>query len=490
MYFNKSLAVLQSYFTNLDYSCKIDYIIMPKISPTLRLWVVSISAILFITIGTALLVAYGQGYSFDINARQLRSSGLVLIDSDPSGAKIKLSGKATEKQTPYRYTNASAGNLQIELQKNGYRAWQAIETVVNGTVTFSNYALLLPEVLSQQNIDQGQPYSAIIQSEDKQKTVGLTKSKLELYVVSDKSESKLIYQPPPASVPSKSVVELANLVMSRDGSSVLFQQKLANGEVQSLVVQTNNGQIDNLSTEFGFAFSDLRFNQNDSNELFWLEAGVLKKIKINEHIISSNLISDIASLSVQKDRLLVVSTTVASDTSQKLLSYDLAGNDKRELSSLKPDPMGYQTSFIHSRYSEYITVIYNTTKELELIKNPYFNQSVRSEGSGVNALIASPNGRLLVISQDNRLRTIDLEFDQEYSFGTNLTGLGDWRWYDDYHLLLLQNNQLRLVDFDGQNDQLLTPIADVVGFSLHPSDKYIVPLNSTGNIFKLWLIKK
>lgn len=463
---------------------------MPKISPTLRLWVVSLSAILFITIGTALLVAYGQGYSFDIKTRQFRSSGLVLIDSDPSGAKIKLNNKATEKQTPYRYTNAMAGNLQIELQKNGYRTWQAIETVANGTVTFSNYALLLPIVLSQQNIDQGQSYSTIVQSEDKQKTIGLSKSKLGLYVITDKSDPKLIYQPPQASDPSKSIVELTNIVLSRDGSSVLIQQRLANGEVQSIVIQTNNGQINNISAEFGFTFTDLRFNQNDPNELFWLEAGVLKKIKINERSISSNLISNIASLSVQKDRLLVVSTAAVGDTSQKLQSYDLAGNDKRELSSLKLDPLGYQTGFIRSRYSEYITVIYNTTKELDLIKNPYFNQSVSSLGTGVNSLIASPNGRFIVISQENRLRTIDLEFAQEYSFGTNLKGLIDWRWYDDYHLLLLQNNQLRLVDFDGQNNQLLTPIADVVGYSIHPSDKYVVPLNSVGNIFKLWLTKK
>lgn len=466
------------------------YIIMPKIPPTLRLWVVSLAAIFFIVAGTFLLVAYGQGYTFDINTRQLKSSGLVLIDSNPNGAKISFNNKTTDKETPYRYTNAPAGDIVIKLTKNDYRVWQSIETVINGSVTFANYAFLLPNILPQQNIILSQPLVAIYQSVDHQKTYGLSQSKLIIYTISDTSGTKEIYQPPTSVDPTKRVIELSNIQISNDGSRILFRQVLANGNFEVNVLQVSSGKVDNLTSEYGFVFNDLRFNPNDSNELFWLETSVLKKIRINEHSISSNLTDDIITYSAERDRILAVEQLVPTETSQKLVSYDLSGNDKKYITSLVPDSSGYALSSIRSRYNDYISVIHNSNGQLILIKNPYNQPVIVDYGERVKNILTSQNGRFVVINQNNAMRTLDLEFSQQYVFNTSLDNLTSWTWFDDYHLVLLQNNQLRFVDFDGQNNQLLTPIPDVAGFAINNSNKLVIPLNNEGNIFKLLLTKK
>jgi hypothetical protein len=88
------------------------------------------------------------------------------------------------------------------------------------------------------------------------------------------------------------------------------------------------------------------------------------------------------------------------------------------------------------------------------------------------------------------MHTLDLEYDRQYDSQTSTAKLQSWAWLDSYHLVLLQDSQLRLVDFDGQNNQLLTPIKDVASASISLGSKTLMPLNSEGKLFKLWLVKK
>ena len=463
---------------------------MTKKSSSLRLWIVSIAAISFVTIGTIILVAFAQGYSFDLSTHRLRPSGLVLIDSQPNDASVVIDGKDISKKTPYRLTNAFAGQITIALQKADYRLWQAQKVVTDGEVTFVNYVMLLPNILYQQNTEQPMQYSRVVQSGNHEKTIALGRTPLTLYIINSSGQSKSLYQPPVATDPAQQVIDIDNIVVSTDGSRVLFRQKLNNGNTESILIQTSNGRVDNLSAEFGFVFTDLRFNQRDANELFWLEANVLKKIHINERSISANLVSDVFTLSVEKDRLLVVRIKKPADATQQLASYDLSGGDEKAITSLTADEKGYQTSFIRSRYDEYITVIHNSTGRLELIKDPYTTQTTTELGSGVSTLTSSPNGRFLILNQNNVFVSMDLEFAQNYSFNTSLQNLQQWAWFDDYHLVMLQAGQLRLIDFDGQNNQLLTPTPDVTGVSLQPNDKMVMPLSAAGNLYRLWLVKK
>ena len=109
---------------------------------------------------------------------------------------------------------------------------------------------------------------------------------------------------------------------------------------------------------------------------------------------------------------------------------------------------------------------------------------------GVSNQTINFNHRFLIYNQNNTLRSIDLEFDQDDNFGASLNGLQKWSWYDDYHIVIQQDNVVRLLDYDGQNNYLLTPISDIKTFAIQPNQKAILPLNNNGNLFSLFLIKK
>lgn len=467
---------------------------MVKMSQKTKLWLMPVVAITFVVVGTIILVAFAQGYTYDSSSGHITTSGLVLIDSNPNNAMVYVNGKDTHKKTPYRYANAKAGDINVQIKKDQYRLWSSELKVVAGEVTFADYSILLPDTLSQDKIDQPKQYATVVQSTDLRKTVAQDISSPTLYTLSNDGESKLLYQPVSVADPQKQVTGIERLQISANGDRLLFDQKLANNERQSLTIQLSDAKIDNLTTEYGFVFTDLRFNPVNSNELFWLEAGEVKKIRVAERSISANLVGGVANLNVSGDRLLVVKSPLARSpaTSQQLSSYDQNGGDKKDIVMLPPDPKGYQVSLVRSRYNDYATIIHNTTGLFELIKDPYSSQhqTILRQGQDTTSVTASPNSRFLVINQSKTMRTIDLEFDQQYESKTSLDGLQNWVWYDNYHLVLLQGKQIRMVDFDGQNNQLLTPIADVSAMSIQPGNKNILPLNDQGSLYKLWLIKK
>ena len=237
-------------------------------------------AIIFVIGGTILLVAFAQGYTFDPASRKISTTGLVLIDSSPNDAFITLNNKSLNKKTPFRYAGLPAGDITISLKKDQYRSWFSKQKVVAGEVTFANYALLLPEVLYQESITAAGEYSQVLQSSSLNRTLALSKDSPTIYSLNNDGENKLIYRPVVPAEATKVVVGLEKLQVSANGERALFTQVLASGERQTLFLHTGDGKFDNLTVEYGFVFSDLRFNPADSNELFWLDAGVLKKIKV------------------------------------------------------------------------------------------------------------------------------------------------------------------------------------------------------------------
>ncbi|MDX1386765.1 MAG: PEGA domain-containing protein, partial [bacterium] len=64
------------------------------------------------------------------------AGGTVVIDSNPSGAKVFLNG-ARQKTTPYRYRGLEPGKkYTFTVKKNGYKTWSRTVTVGDGSKSF------------------------------------------------------------------------------------------------------------------------------------------------------------------------------------------------------------------------------------------------------------------------------------------------------------------------------------------------------------------
>ena len=93
---------------------------------------------------TAGLVAYGNGYSYNLKSHRLIRTGLIIVLSFPSGLRVTLDDKLLKKKTPYR-VSVEAGSYRISLNKDGYYPWTKLIQVIASEVSLAQYVMLIPK---------------------------------------------------------------------------------------------------------------------------------------------------------------------------------------------------------------------------------------------------------------------------------------------------------------------------------------------------------
>lgn len=454
-----------------------------KVSHTTRQSVMYVLALVVMIFGTIVLVAIAQGYSFDFRSGEIQSRGLVIIDSSPNGATITIDGKTISQKTPHHYEDAKSGTIQLKLEKQDYQKWQAIERVVASEVTFADYAILVPNIIPRQSIPQSSLYSQMVQADNRSRSIALSSTKDILYAITENGDSKQFYQ---LSDTDKQLgMQIIELQVSNDGSRVLVRQSTASGVAQNILVTVDSSKVLNLNEAYAINFTTLSFNPKNSSELFWLEAGTVRKLQTDNRSINQNIISSVTTFSPQSDRVLVVTTLPTNSQLSQLSSYDLNLSDKKDITNLNTQLKGYQLSFISSRNSEYVSIINNETTELVVIRDPYNKKISSVVAKNVSTMTHSPNGRFLVYLSNFAQHTIDLEFYQHYSYKTTYKDFKNWSWYNDFHLLVSAGNKISLVDYDGQN---LYPLSmNDLALSFRSNSRELLLLNKSGGIDEISL---
>lgn len=102
---------------------------------------ITIVTLCIIFAAAILIIAYGRGYRFDINKNSLKSTGLIVAQSEPTGAQIMVDGilkdatQATFAMPPGTYT--------VSIVKEGFQSWTK-RVIVEGEIVNKLDALLLP----------------------------------------------------------------------------------------------------------------------------------------------------------------------------------------------------------------------------------------------------------------------------------------------------------------------------------------------------------
>jgi len=99
--------------------------------------------ILFLLIGTALVVLFGKGYSFNLNGNGpiLSGTGLLVATSAPDGAQVLIDGHLTTATD--NTINLAPGDYDIKIFKEGYFPWEKKITIKKEVVSKAD-ALLFP----------------------------------------------------------------------------------------------------------------------------------------------------------------------------------------------------------------------------------------------------------------------------------------------------------------------------------------------------------
>jgi len=86
------------------------------------------------------IIAYGRGYRLHTDG-SVQPTGLIVLQSDPSGAQIIIDGKV--KTATQATLTLTPGWYDVTIAKDGFQSWQK-RMKVQGEVVAKGEALLLP----------------------------------------------------------------------------------------------------------------------------------------------------------------------------------------------------------------------------------------------------------------------------------------------------------------------------------------------------------
>jgi len=222
------------------------------------------------------------------------------------------------------------------------------------------------------------------------------------------------------------------------------------------LVPVNGGQTVNLTDQFHQDFPGLRFSPGNWRQLYWLPPEGLKRLDLEAAAgqeQSAVLADHVRQFQLAANRVLYVQ---ASDQGESLWSLDERSH-KQELIAALPDSDSYNLAYTNYRGEDELAVIPLKTGVGTLYSGIFGSTPVaKTLASGVTDALFSPDGHLLVFSGSQALATYDLERARLTGQSpiyrpSNIQGLTNVNWYDNFHLLLTEAGHLQLTEFDGAN---------------------------------------
>ncbi len=404
---------------------------------------------------TAGLVAYGNGYTYSLKKHKIIRTGLIIIQSVPSGLPVTLEGKLLKKKTPYR-VSVEAGAYRISLSKDGYYPWTKIIHVIASEVSLAQYVYLIPRLPRETTLDTHTQISSQDISRDHHHlayiTGGAETAVYTLDVSNQNARPVRLYLPRAATETVPAEV-LTSVTWSDDASHLLIVSKVGDVVTHRLAA-ASGGEPTNLTADYGFNLTGIKFSGTNWQQMYWISPDGLRRLDIGSRSVSGVLADKVSQFVIVDNRILYVQMT---DLGRTLWSTDGRGSTQELIQAL-PESDFYSIDATRYNNQDYLSVVPSKTGIGTLYSGIYDANPVSKVIARDVALTSfSPDGHLAVYRSATAVKTYDLErsdIDNKtvvYDFPASAGAITTMTWFDNFHLLINRSGRLIWSEFDGAN---------------------------------------
>lgn len=406
----------------------------------------------FVVFGTVLLIGYGSGYSYDFKNGRLLHRGLLILESKPSGATVKLGNRQLSEKTPYR-RSFEEGSYEITLTKDEYRTWNKVLEVIPSRVNLAQYVILLPLRFQVEPVTAYPSITQAVASRDRKRIAYNVPagSAPGIYVMDtgSRNQKKVYSLTAPTQNQPAETIEI--LQWSDDASRLLVRQAVGD-KVSYLIVSNGNDPVINLTQDTGATFTDLRFSLSTWRVLYSNTPEGLRRVSVNDKTVSAPLTGRAGGYNFAGDRVVYVDTT---DSNKSLWVLETSGKKKKLVDSL---PASSTYSIDYSTYINVpqVVVSANDANQAILVSDAFDNPSTKIISNYAGSPLFNGDGRFVVIRGAENIGTFDLELNRLYTFtapNNKVTGVS---WFDNYHLQFNRDGQSMISEFDGNYANVIT----------------------------------
>ena len=408
-----------------------------------------VAAVVLITVG---LVAYGQGIEYDFKTGRIIHTGLVIIQSSPSSVAVSLNGKTTKKKTSYR-ASFEAGDYTFELAKDGYYTWKKTLKVVSSEVTLAQYVLMVPRHPNTTTLDtKAQIVAQSISKDHRHVAYATGGPEAAVYTLDLGNPKPVKIYSAKVATPEQPAETLLDVTWNDDASKLLVASQ--NGPTATHHLMNADGaSAINLTQQYGFNFTGLKFNPANGQQLYWVSPDGLRRLDVGAQSVSAVLADKVTGFQMAPDRVLYVQTT---ELGHSLWSLDGRGH-KQELIQALPESDTYAMAFTTYRGTEELAIVPSKTRVGTLYSDIYgTNPVAKTIARDVSEAAFAADGHLLTFSSATNLVTYDLELSTLTGklvtyHASGIHDLAAVTWFDNFHLLANEGGHLMLMEYDGAN---------------------------------------
>lgn len=389
-----------------------------------------ISFILAFFIITPLVISYAAGYQFVLGSNRpftIKKTGMLILNSDPQGAKIYINGELQQEfiqkylqkagitgksnmiSTPAKIKNLLPGDYDVTFELDGYWKWQKKLTVKGGESTYAEDVHLFKNSLPL-SVSSG-PIKDISVSYDEKYLLTSYGEGIELLTQADDSVRKIGIDASGGAVS-----------WSQDSRKFIagnFAYDIADNKIINLAEATKGG-------------SEFRWDPENNNQVYFVSgtegrADTLFRLRLSDLSAEKVLSAENIAGYLVKDGLIYLINKIGE--AERMEIYRSASSRVAQFDLSKP----YDYRFVNSG-SRYINL---------------FNEKQRT---------------LYLIDPQNKFQIAEA-----------LNNLSYATWVDDNRLLYNNDFEIWLVDLKYDQKLLLTRISSPINkVVIHPSKNYII----------------
>lgn len=94
-----------------------------------------------------LVIFYTAGYRYDWQKREIKETGVLNIDAQPTDAEVYLNNVKQTKKLPIYLPNRAPGTYHIKITRQGYKTWEKDVTIESKKTTYIKNIILFKDAL-------------------------------------------------------------------------------------------------------------------------------------------------------------------------------------------------------------------------------------------------------------------------------------------------------------------------------------------------------
>jgi len=436
----------------------------------------------------------------------LQQGALVQFGSRPGGAVVQVDGKSSgiSGNTPTKAL-IDPGEHNFTIAKQGYDTWSKTLKLTAGTLTWLDYARLIPASLPVSSVEKYPTLTGALASPNQSYMLvqqDATQPNFSLVSLKSDTVSQETVSLPDTVITDFDTPNTAHSfkIVNWDGGSryVLIQHTYGpQNQSEWLVLDTQSPKDSkNITTDLNVTVSQVKFAGSNGQEFYAVDgSGSLRKLDLGADTISRALVQHVSSYNLYQNS--IISYVGADDQNLPIVGLYRDGDDATHVLKTGIADQQFFIAYAEFYNNAYVAIASDTGVSIlegSFPSSASDNSSLKqiatmTTPSAVTALSFAPSGQYVLAQAGSQFNSYDVEYKRPSTAAVHTSSARPLEWLDNAYLWTDSDNSLTLREFDGTNVHAINPVATGFDATLAQSGKWLYSFDKTTTGYQLQRVR-